>query len=77
MCFKEKPCSPPQLIEHADDFRLVNQNLKLEKEGKTVYLSGATVKFICQSGFELEGPSEISCSMGNWSSSPMCSGNVK
>uniref|UniRef100_A0A803XU78 Complement factor H n=1 Tax=Meleagris gallopavo TaxID=9103 RepID=A0A803XU78_MELGA len=69
----EKPCSPPQLIENADDFRLVNQNLKMEKEGKTVYLAGAVVKFICHSGFELEGPSEINCSMGNWSSSPTCS----
>uniref|UniRef100_A0A803YQT3 Complement factor H n=1 Tax=Meleagris gallopavo TaxID=9103 RepID=A0A803YQT3_MELGA len=74
LCFKEKPCSPPQLIENADDFRLVNQNLKMEKEGKTVYLAGAVVKFICHSGFELEGPSEINCSMGNWSSSPTCSG---
>ncbi|OXB68291.1 hypothetical protein ASZ78_016692 [Callipepla squamata] len=69
----EKPCLPPQPVEYADDFRLVNQNLKIEKEGKTVYLAGAIVKFTCRSGFELVGPSEISCSMGNWSLSPMCS----
>ncbi|OXB84184.1 UNVERIFIED_CONTAM: hypothetical protein H355_007067 [Colinus virginianus] len=69
----EKPCLPPQPVEYADDFRLVNQNLKIEKEGKTIYLAGAIVKFTCRSGFELVGPSEISCSMGNWSLSPMCS----
>lgn len=69
----EKPCSPPQPVEHADDVRLVNQSLKMEKEGKTVYLAGAVVKFTCHSGFELDGPSEISCSMGNWSSYPTCS----
>jgi len=49
----------------------------MEKEGKTVYLAGAVVKFTCHSGFELDGPSEISCSMGNWSSYPTCSGNIK
>ncbi|XP_021259830.1 complement factor H isoform X2 [Numida meleagris] len=68
----EKPCLPPQPVEHADDLRLVNEHLKIEKEGKTVYLAGAVMKFTCHSGFELDGPSEISCSMGNWSSSPTC-----
>ncbi|NXK48415.1 CFAH factor, partial [Chauna torquata] len=69
----EKPCLPPQAVEYADVLRMENQNLEMEKEGKTIYLAGATLKFVCHSGFVLDGPSEITCSMGNWTSAPTCS----
>lgn len=75
--FKENPCLPPQPVEYVDDLRLENQNLKMEKEGKTIYLAGATLNVVCRPGYKLDGPSKITCSMGNWTSAPTCSGNVK
>jgi len=68
---------PPQPVECADVPSLENQNLKIKKEGKTVYLSGARFKYVSRSGYELKGPLEITCSMGNWTSAPTCSGNIK
>lgn len=68
---------PPQPIECADVPRLENQNGKIKKEGKTIYLAGARVKYVSRSGYILDGPSEITCSMGNWTSAPTCLGNVK
>ncbi|NXC38026.1 CFAH factor, partial [Penelope pileata] len=67
----EIPCLPPQPVEYAD-LRLVTQNLKMEREGKTFYLPCAILKVACHSGFELKGPSEITCSRGNWSLAPTC-----
>ncbi|KAM6124478.1 LOW QUALITY PROTEIN: complement factor H-like [Pterocles gutturalis] len=63
------PCSPPPPVECAD-VRLENQNLKIKKEGITVYLAGARINYVSRSG--LDGPSEITCSMGNWTSAPIC-----
>ncbi|XP_074894993.1 complement factor H-like isoform X1 [Buteo buteo] len=68
----ERPCLPPQPIECADVPRLENQNGKIKKEGKTIYLAGARVKYVSRSGYILDGPSEITCSMGNWTSAPTC-----
>ncbi|XP_054066774.1 complement factor H [Rissa tridactyla] len=68
----ERPCLPPQPIECADVPRLENQNLKVQKEGKTMYLAGARLKYVSHSGYMLDGPSEITCSMGNWTSAPTC-----
>ncbi|NXE07892.1 CFAH factor, partial [Lophotis ruficrista] len=68
----ERPCLPPQPIECADVPRLENQNLKIKKEGKTIYLAGARLKYVSHSGYTLVGPSEITCSMGNWTSAPTC-----
>ncbi|XP_065531391.1 complement factor H isoform X1 [Lathamus discolor] len=68
----ESPCLPPQPIECADDPRLENQNLKIKKEGKTIYLAGARLKYASRPGYKLDGPSEITCSMGNWTSAPTC-----
>lgn len=72
----ERPCLPPQPIECADDPRLENQNLKIKKEGKTIYLAGARLKYVSRPGYKLDGPSEITCSMGNWTSAPTCLGNI-
>ncbi|NWZ25700.1 CFAH factor, partial [Asarcornis scutulata] len=69
----ENPCLPPQPVEYVDDLRLENQNLKMEKEGKTIYLAGATLNVVCRPGYTLDGPSKITCSMGNWTSAPTCS----
>eukprot|EP00075_Anas_platyrhynchos_P029897 XP_027319150.1 complement receptor type 1 isoform X14 [Anas platyrhynchos] len=69
----ENPCLPPQPVEYVDDLRLENQNLKMEKEGKTIYLAGATLNVVCRPGYKLDGPSKITCSMGNWTSAPTCS----
>ncbi|XP_074008515.1 complement factor H [Numenius arquata] len=69
----ERPCLPPQPIECADVPVLENQNLKIEKEGETIYLAGARFKYVSRSGYILDGPSEITCSMGNWTSAPTCS----
>ncbi|NXF51435.1 CFAH factor, partial [Oceanites oceanicus] len=68
----ERPCLPPQSIECADVPRLENQTLKIKKEGKTIYLGGARFKYVSRSGYMLDGPSEITCSMGNWTSAPTC-----
>ncbi|KAM6262910.1 complement factor H-like isoform 2-T2 [Spheniscus humboldti] len=68
----ERPCLPPQPVECADVPRLENQNLKIKKEGKTIYLAGARFKYVSRSGYMLDGPSEITCSLGKWSSSPTC-----
>ncbi|XP_009324461.1 PREDICTED: complement factor H, partial [Pygoscelis adeliae] len=68
----ERPCLPPQPVECADVPRLENQNLKIRKEGKTIYLAGARFKYVSRSGYTLDGPSEITCSLGKWTSSPTC-----
>ncbi|KAM8805390.1 complement factor H [Eudromia elegans] len=68
----ERPCLPPQAIECAEDPRLENPVLRVEKEGKTTYLPGAKFKYVPRSGFILDGQSEITCSMGTWTSSPTC-----
>ncbi|NXX94416.1 CFAH factor, partial [Centropus bengalensis] len=68
----EKPCLPPQPLECADVSRLENQNLKIIKEGKTIYLAGAKLTYVPHSGYKLDGSSEITCSMGNWSPAPTC-----
>ncbi|KFO72390.1 Complement factor H, partial [Cuculus canorus] len=68
----ERPCLPPQPLECADVPRLENQNLKIEKEGKTIYLAGARLKYVPHPGYKLNGPPEITCSMGNWTSAPTC-----
>ncbi|NXM70254.1 CFAH factor, partial [Serilophus lunatus] len=67
----EKPCLPPQYIECADAPRLENPNLKIEIEGKTTYLAGAKLKYVSRSGYTLD-KTEISCSMGKWTSAPAC-----
>ncbi|NWJ07456.1 CFAH factor, partial [Crypturellus undulatus] len=68
----ERPCLPPQSIECAEDPRLENPSLRVEKEGKTTYLAGAKFKYVPRSGFILDGQSEITCSMGTWTSTPTC-----
>ncbi|NWX85764.1 CFAH factor, partial [Nothoprocta pentlandii] len=68
----ERPCLPPQSIECAEDPRLENPILRVEKEGKTTYLAGAKFKYVPRSGFILDGQSEITCSMGTWTASPTC-----
>ncbi|XP_009638602.2 complement factor H [Egretta garzetta] len=68
----ERPCLPPQPVECADVPQLENQNLKIIKEGKTMYLAGARFKYVSRSGYMLDGLSEITCSMGNWTSAPTC-----
>ncbi|NXN27810.1 CFAH factor, partial [Nycticryphes semicollaris] len=68
----ERPCLSPQHVECADVPMLENQDLKIQKEGKTMYLTGAKFKYVSRSGYKLNGPSEITCSMGNWTSAPTC-----
>ncbi|NXI56729.1 CFAH factor, partial [Chloroceryle aenea] len=68
----ERPCLPPEPVECADVPKLEKQNLKIKKEGETIYLSGAKLKYVSHSGYTLDGPSEITCSMGNWTSPPTC-----
>ncbi|NXD78121.1 CFAH factor, partial [Halcyon senegalensis] len=70
--FIERPCMPPQPVECADVPKPEKPNLKIKKEGETIYLSGARLKYISRSGYMLDGPSEITCSMGNWTSAPTC-----
>ncbi|XP_051481399.1 complement factor H [Apus apus] len=68
----ERPCLPPQPIECADVPRLENPNFKMKREGKTIYLAGARLKYVSHSGYTLDGPSEITCSVGKWTASPTC-----
>ncbi|XP_018767612.3 complement factor H [Serinus canaria] len=69
---EETPCLPPESVEYADAPRLENPNLRLEREGKTIYLAGARFKYACHSGYVLNGPTEINCSMGKWTEAPLC-----
>lgn len=75
--FIERPCLPPEPIDCADVPRMENQNLKIKKQGKTIYLAGARLKYVSRSGYMLDGPLEITCSMGNWTTAPICLGNIK
>ncbi|NWT89093.1 CFAH factor, partial [Lanius ludovicianus] len=68
----EKPCLPPQSLECADAPRLETPNLKIEGEGKTFYLAGARFKYVSRSGYMLDGPKKINCSLGNWTTAPSC-----
>ncbi|NXY90813.1 CFAH factor, partial [Alcedo cyanopectus] len=68
----EKPCLPPQPIECADAPTLEKLNLKIEKEGETIYLSGARLKYISHSGYALDGSPVITCSRGKWTAAPTC-----
>ncbi|NWS19570.1 CFAH factor, partial [Pachyramphus minor] len=68
----ERPCLPPQSVECADAPRLENPNFKIEKEGKSIYLAGAKLKYVSRSGYMLNGPTEITCSMGEWTEAPAC-----
>ncbi|NXO70906.1 CFAH factor, partial [Phainopepla nitens] len=68
----EKPCSPPESVKCADAPRLENPNLKIEREGETIYLAGARFKYVSLSGYILDGPTETNCSMGKWSAAPSC-----
>lgn len=76
-CFLERPCFSPKSVECADAPRLENPNLRIEREGKTIYLPGARFKYVSRPGYMLNGPTEINCSMGNWTSAPSCLGNIK
>ncbi|NXN86104.1 CFAH factor, partial [Bombycilla garrulus] len=68
----ERPCSPPQSVECAGAPRLENPNLKIEREGETIYLAGARFKYVSLPGHILDGPTETNCSMGKWSAAPSC-----
>ncbi|XP_014106249.1 PREDICTED: complement factor H [Pseudopodoces humilis] len=68
----ERPCLPPQSVECADAPRQENPNLKIEREGKTIYLAGARFKYVSRPGYKLDGPTETNCSMGKWTAAPSC-----
>ncbi|KAJ7400062.1 hypothetical protein BTVI_108795 [Pitangus sulphuratus] len=68
----ERPCLPPQTVECADPPRLENPNLKIEKEEKSIYLTGAKFKYVARSGYTLNGSTEITCTMGEWTAAPAC-----
>ncbi|XP_014741355.1 PREDICTED: complement factor H [Sturnus vulgaris] len=68
----ERPCLPPQSVECADAPRLESPHLKIEREGKTIYLPGARFKYVSRSGYMLNGPTETNCSMGKWTEAPSC-----
>ncbi|NXT71221.1 CFAH factor, partial [Chaetops frenatus] len=68
----ERPCLPPQSVECADAPSLENPNLRIEREGKTIYLAGARFKYVSHSGYMLDGSTEINCSMGKWTAAPSC-----
>ncbi|NXM50324.1 CFAH factor, partial [Gymnorhina tibicen] len=68
----ERSCLPPQSVEYADVPRLENPNLKIEREGETIYLAGARLTYVCHSGYTLDGPTERNCSMGKWTATPSC-----
>ncbi|NXK36874.1 CFAH factor, partial [Piprites chloris] len=68
----ERPCLPPEPVECADPPRLENPNLKIEKEGKSIYLAGTKFKYVSRPGYMLSGPTEVTCSMGEWTAAPEC-----
>ncbi|XP_005050582.1 PREDICTED: complement factor H [Ficedula albicollis] len=68
----ERPCLAPPSVECADAPRLESPHLKIEREGKTIYLAGARFKYVSHSGYMLNGPTETNCSMGKWTEAPSC-----
>ncbi|XP_064283972.1 complement factor H isoform X1 [Passer domesticus] len=68
----ETPCLSPESIECADAPRLENPHLRIEREGKTIYLAGARFKYVSRPGYMLNGPTETNCSMGKWTAAPSC-----
>ncbi|XP_067996989.1 complement factor H isoform X1 [Melanerpes formicivorus] len=67
-----RSCLPPQPPECADGSRLETQHLEIKKNGERIYLDGARLKYFPRSGYKLLGPPVITCSMGNWTSAPIC-----
>ncbi|XP_045672608.1 coagulation factor XIII B chain isoform X1 [Phyllostomus hastatus] len=57
-------CGQPPLVENGA------ANLR-----SGVYYSGDTVAYGCQSGYDLRGPKEITCTRGNWTRPPECVAN--
>ncbi|XP_030429776.1 complement factor H-like [Gopherus evgoodei] len=71
-CVEEKSCLQPYPIENGEILSLENRSLRMEKLGPVTYPNGATLKYSCNVGFMLRGPSEITCNMEKWTSSPAC-----
>ncbi|XP_043819836.1 coagulation factor XIII B chain-like isoform X3 [Dromiciops gliroides] len=55
-------CRKPPVISHGDVI-----NFLMEE-----YSSGSTVEYKCQSFYEMEGSSQVTCQDGNWSAPPTC-----
>ncbi|KAM9130339.1 complement factor H-like [Pangshura tecta] len=71
-CVEEKSCLQPYPIENGEILSLENRSLRIEKPGPVTYPNGATLKYSCNAGFMLKGPSEITCNMEKWTSPPAC-----
>ncbi|XP_067391171.1 complement factor H-like [Emydura macquarii macquarii] len=71
-CVEEKSCLQPYPTENGEILSLENQSLRIEKPGPVTYPNGTTLKYSCNAGFVLRGPSEVTCNMEKWTSSPAC-----
>uniref|UniRef100_A0A674IZJ5 Sushi domain-containing protein n=1 Tax=Terrapene triunguis TaxID=2587831 RepID=A0A674IZJ5_9SAUR len=72
----EKSCLQPYPIENGEILSLENRSLRMEKPGPVTYPNGATLKYSCNAGFMLRGPSEITCNIEKWTSPPACIDNL-
>ncbi|XP_074818450.1 complement factor H-like [Natator depressus] len=71
-CIEKKSCLQPYPVENGEILSLENQSLRMEQPGPVTYPNGETLKYICNAGFMLRGPSEITCNMEKWTSPPAC-----
>nr|XP_030739968.1 coagulation factor XIII B chain-like isoform X2 [Globicephala melas] len=68
-CIEEKQrmgCEDPPLVENA----AANLSSK-------VYYNGDKVTYVCERGYHLRGPEEITCKRGKWTLPPECVGNTE
>ncbi|XP_064003216.1 complement factor H isoform X3 [Pogoniulus pusillus] len=68
-----RSCVPPKPPECAAVPSLETPHLKITtKNGETIYLSGARLKYVPRPGYKLNGTQVITCSAGNWTPAPAC-----
>ncbi|XP_075792814.1 complement factor H isoform X3 [Pelodiscus sinensis] len=71
-CTEEKTCLQPPSIENGEILSSENQNLTQEPSGPGSYRNGTVLTYTCNTGFELQGPPNIICETGKWTTAPAC-----
>ncbi|XP_014373981.1 complement factor H-like isoform X2 [Alligator sinensis] len=70
-CIEKYVCRSPRPLENGK-LRQEHQNLGMEQSGPITYPDGAVLEYTCNTGFVLNGRSEITCNMGTWTAAPTC-----
>ncbi|XP_059584403.1 complement factor H isoform X2 [Alligator mississippiensis] len=70
-CIEKYVCRSPRPLENGK-LRQEHQNLGMEQSGPITYPDDAVLEYTCNTGFVLNGRSEIICNMGTWTAAPTC-----